>query len=68
MSIDIDSLVQFRPEMNIDAYNIPRPSTLARKKLEDEIKALKKSIEMLQKANKYGVEAWRLAHLEDDGK
>ena len=49
--------------MNIDAYNLPRPSVLARKKLDDEIKALKESIEMLQKANKYGIEAWRLAHL-----
>ena len=53
--------------MNIDGYNTPRPSVLARKKLDDEIKALKKSIEMLQKANKYGVEAWRLAHLENGG-
>ena len=51
--------------MNIDAYNLPRPSVLARKKLDDEIKALKKSVEMLQKANKYGIEAWRLTHLED---
>ena len=55
-----------RTEMNIDAYNLPRPSVLARKKLEDEIKALKKSVEMLEKANKYGIEAWRLQHLEDE--
>ena len=52
--------------MNIDAYNLPRPSVLARKKLADEIKALKKSVEMLEKANKYGIEAWRLKHLEDE--
>ena len=54
--------------INIDAYNIPRPSVLARKKLDDEIKELKASIEMLRKANQYGIEAWRLKHLEDDGK
>ena len=54
--------------INIDAYNIPRPSVLARKKLDDEIKALKESVEMLKKANEYGIEAWRLKHLEDDGK
>ena len=52
--------------MNIDAYNLPRPSVLTRKKLDDEIKALKKSIEMLQKANQYGIEAWRLRHLDDE--
>ena len=54
--------------INIDAYNLPRPSVLARKKLDDEIKELKASIEMLRKANQYGIEAWRLKHLEDDGK
>ena len=54
--------------INIDAYNIPRPSVLARKKQEDEIKALKESVELLKKANEYGIEAWRLKHLEDDGK
>ena len=52
--------------MNIDAYNVPRPSGLARKKLDEEIKSLKRSIEMLQKANKYGIEAWRLRHLDDE--
>ena len=52
--------------INIDAYNLPRPSVLARKKLDDEIKALKTSIEMLRKANQYGIEAWRLKHLEDE--
>ena len=52
--------------MNIDAYNLPRPSVLARKKLEDEIKALKESVELLKKANEYGIEAWRLKHLENE--
>ena len=52
--------------MNIDAYNVPRPSGLARKKLDEEIKALKTSIEMLRKANKYGIEAWRLRHLDNE--
>ena len=51
--------------MNIDAYNLPRPSVLARKKLDDEIKELRRSVEILRKANKYGIEAWRIAHLED---
>ena len=52
--------------VNIDAYNLPRPSGLARKKLKKEIKELKESVELLKKANKYGIEAWRLKLLEDD--